>query len=47
MSCLDILLSYNLISESLYSEICSELKISYAMIGKLSLVLGVLDRSYR
>jgi len=40
MSCLDILLSYNLISDSLYSEICSDLKMSYAMIRKLSLVLG-------
>ena len=36
MSCLDILLSYDCISESLHSEFCSSLKISYAMIRKLA-----------
>ena len=38
MSCLDILLSFGYISESLHSELCDRFKLSYAMIRKLALV---------
>lgn len=38
LSCMDIFLSYNCISDSLHSDFCSDLKISYAMIRKLSLI---------
>ena len=37
LSCLDILRSYSCISDDLYSEFCSNFKLSYAMIRKLAL----------
>ena len=38
MSCLDIMFSYGYLYAGLHSDICSQFKLSYIMIQKLSLV---------